>query len=195
MTDYRSPAPPPPGADRPRAGAGWGWILGYGVLSVMLGCAAFVWPFSATFAATLVVGSFFAAAGAVSIGAGVFGRGHEGRGYQIGFGILSLLVGLVMVFEPVTGALSLTLMVAVWLGVRGALELVIGARMRRRRGWMIALGALNIVLAVVIVATVPFSALALPGYVLGLSFLFGGVSAVASGLDHRRGAPAFAIPQ
>jgi len=184
MADRASPA---------RTGPGWGWILGYGVLSVVLGAAAFIWPFSATFAATLVVGSFFVATGAVSVGAGIFGRGHEGRGYLIGFGALSLLVGLVMVFEPVTGALSLTLMVAVWLAVRGVMELVVGARMRRRRGWMIALGAINIVLAVVIVATVPFSALTLPGYVLGLSFLFGGVSAVAAGLDHRRGAPAFAM--
>jgi len=189
MTDPRISEP----LARPRAGAGWGWILGYGVLSVLLGCAAFVWPFSATLAATLVVGSFFAAAGAVSIGAGVFGRGHEGRGYQVGFGVLSLLVGLTMVFEPVTGALSLTLMVAVWLAVRGVLELAVGVRMRRRRGWMIALGAINVVLAVVIVATVPFSALTLPGYVLGLSFLFGGVHAIAAGADHRRGAPAFAV--
>ena len=189
MTDH----PRSSDAALPRAGAGWGGILGYGVLSVLLGVAAFAWPFSATLAATLVVGAFFIAAGAVSIGAGIFGRGHEGRGYATGFGILSLVVGLVMAFEPVTGALSLTLMVAVWLAVRGALELAIGARMRRRRGWMIALGALNIVLAVVIVATVPFSALTLPGYILGLSFLFGGIASISAAVDHRRGAPAFAI--
>lgn len=188
MTDPARPIDP---ADRPRAGAGWGWILGYGIVSVLLGAAAFLWPFSATLAATLVVGAFFIAAGAISIGAGVFGRGHEGRGYAIGFGILSLLIGLVMAFEPATGALSLTLMVAVWLAIRGLLELVIGARMRRGRGWMIVLGMVNIVLAIVIVMTVPLSALTLPGFILGLSFVFGGAASIAAGVDHRRGAPAF----
>src|SRR3546814_10748866 len=54
-------------------GAGWGWLLAYGLLSLILGVAAFLWPFSATIAATLIIGAFFIAAGIVSIGAGIFG--------------------------------------------------------------------------------------------------------------------------
>ncbi len=76
----------------------------------------------ATLAATLVIGAFFLAAGIVSIAAGIFGKGHEGRGYAIGFGLVSLIIGLIMAFEPATGAISITLLVAVWLGLRGALE-------------------------------------------------------------------------
>lgn len=177
----------------PRVGSGWGWILGYGMLSAAIGVAAFAWPFSATLAATLVIGACFIAAGIVSIGAGIFGQGHEGRGYAIGFGLLSLFIGLIMAFEPATGALSLTLLVAVWLGLRGILEIVWGRRMRRGRGAMFALGALNIVLALVVLATLPWSALTLPGYILGLSFLFGGITAIVSALNHKKGADAFAL--
>ena len=176
-----------------RPGAGWGWILAYGVLSALLGLAAFVFPVPATLAATLVIGAFFLASGLVSIGAGIFGKGHEGRGYAIGFGILSLIIGLIMAFEPATGAISITLLVAVWLGLRGVLEVVLGTRMRRRRGLMIALGVLNILLALVVLATLPWSAMTLPGYILGLSFLFGGITAIASALDHKKGASAFSI--
>lgn len=185
------PAGPLSGAP---AGAGWGWILAYGILSVLLGLAAFAWPFAATFAATLVIGAFFIAAGIVSIVAGISGKGHEGRGYAIGFGMVSLVIGLVMAFEPVTGALSLTLMVAVWLGLRGAMEIALGARFRRGRGLMIALGIVNILLAIYVLVTLPWSALTLPGFILGISFLFGGVASIASGLSHRAGAPAFAVP-
>src|SRR3546814_1044299 len=64
-------------------GAGWGWLLAYGLLSLILGVAAFLWPFSATIAATLIIGAFFIAAGIVSIGAGIFGGIREGRGYAI----------------------------------------------------------------------------------------------------------------
>lgn len=192
MTDVHRATDPLMPADA--TGAGWGWILAYGVLSALLGIAAFVWPFAATLAATLVIGAFFIAAGIVSLGAGIFGKGHEGRGYAIGFGILSLIIGLVMAFEPATGAISLTLLVAVWLGVRGAMEIGLGARFRRGRGLMIALGVVNILLAVYVLATLPWSALALPGFILGISFLLGGVTSIAAGLNHRKGARAFAVP-
>lgn len=178
----------------PVAGAGWAWILAYGVLSILLGVLAFLNPFAATYAATLVVGAFFVAAAVVSLAAGWAGRGHEGRGYAIGFGILSLVVGLLMAFNPVSGAVSLTVMVAIWLGVRGAMEIGLGARFRRGRGLMIALGIVNLLLAIYVFATLPWSAATLPGYILGISFVFGGVTSVASALNHRKGAPAFAVP-
>lgn len=191
MTDSRTATDPL----RPAAaGAGWAWILAYGVLSVVLGIFAFLNPFAATYAATLVIGALFIAAGLVSIVAGFAGKGHEGRGYAIGFGILSLLVGLLMAFNPVTGAVSLTLMVAVWLGLRGALEIGLGARFRRGRGLMIALGVVNILLAIYVLVTLPWSALTLPGFILGISFVFGGVASIASALNHKKGASAFAAP-
>lgn len=176
-----------------RPGAGWGWILAYGILSALLGLAAFLFPVPATFAATLVIGAFLIASGLVSIGAGIFGKGHEGRGYAIGFGIVSLIIGLIMAFEPATGAISITLLIAAWLALRGVLEIGLGARMRRRRGWMIALGVLNIILALFVLATLPWSAMTLPGYILGLSFLFGGITSIASALDHKKGASAFSL--
>lgn len=187
MTDPRT-APP-------ATGQGWGWIMAYGVISALLGVAAFIWPFAATFAATVVIGALFFVSGVFSIAAGLFGHGSEGRAYAILFGVLSVIVGAIMVLEPMTGAVSLTLMVAVWLGVRGVLEIYWGARLRRRRGMMIALGVVNVLLAAFILATVPWSALTLPGFILGISFLFGGATAIAAAADHRRGAEPFAVPE
>jgi len=176
------------------AGAGWGWILAYGVLSIVLGVLAFLNPFAATYAATLVIGAFFIAAGLVSIAAGFAGRDHEGRGYAIGFGVLSLVIGLVMAFAPATAAISLTLLVAVWLGIRGALEIGLGTRFKRGRGLMIVLGVVNILLAIYVLATLPWAALTLPGFILGISFLLGGIASVASALNHKSGAKPFAAP-
>ena len=131
----------------------------------------------------------------LAIAAGLFGRGAESRGYSILFGIVSVIVGAIMMFEPITGALSLTLLVAVWLAVRGVLEIVWGLRRTRRRAMLIALGVVNLLLAAFILATVPFSALTLPGFILGISFLFGGVTSIVAASDHRSGAPAFATPE
>lgn len=184
MTDPLQPA---------AAGNGWAWILAYGAVSLVLGVLAFLNPFAATYAATLVIGAFFIAAGIVSLAAGIIGK-HEGRGYAIGFGLLSLIIGLLMAFDPVSGALSLTLMVGVWLGIRGALEIGLGARFKRGRGLMIALGVVNILLAIYVLATLPWSALTLPGFILGISFVFGGVTSILSALHHKKGAKAFAAP-
>lgn len=177
----------------PRAGAGWAWILAYGVLSAVLGVLAFLAPFSATLAATLVVGAFLTATGVMALAAGVIGRDHHHRLYKVLLGVLSIAVGLVMAFRPLTGAFSLTLLLAAWLGARGVMEIVWGARHRRHRVAMIAMGVLNLLLAGFIVATVPLSALTLPGYVLGISLLFGGIMAIAAGLAHKKGAPAFSV--
>lgn len=175
------------------AGAGWAWILAYGVLSLALGVLAFLNPFAATYAATLVIGALFIAAGIVSLAAGVMGK-HEGRGYAIGFGLLSLVIGVLMAFDPMSGALSLTLLVGVWLGIRGAMEIGLGARFKRGRGLMIALGVVNILLAIYVLATLPWSALTLPGFILGISFVFGGVTSILSALHHKKGAKPFAAP-
>lgn len=166
-------------------GIGWGWILAFGIASLILGALAIFMPVPATFAATLVVGAYLVAGGIFSLLAGAFGHGHEGRGYAILFGLVSLIGGGIMIFEPTTGAFSLTLLLAIWLLARGVLELVWGFRFSRRRGLMIALGIVNLLLAAYIIYSMPISALTLPGMVLGVSFLFSGATWVMFALDHR----------
>lgn len=177
----------------PRAGAGWGWLMAYGIVSLLLGLAAFVDPFSATFAASLVVGAFFLVAGIASVAAGLFGGPRQARFYAILFGIVSLFIGLILMFDPVSGAISLTLLVAIWLAVRGVMEFLWGVRYPHHRGWMIALGVLNVVLALLILVTLSWSALTLPGYILGFSFLFAGLVEVMRAVNHRKGAHAFTV--
>lgn len=166
--------------------AGWGWTLAYGIVSVLIGILAFSAPFPATLAATVVVGFFFLVGGIASLVAGFSSR-NDHRGYSLFVGLLSVLVGGYMVFAPVGGALSLTLMVIVWLGARGITEILVGMRVRRLRVPMLALGALNLLLAVLLFGTVPWSALTLPGYVLGASFLFGGIVSILGALAQKRG--------
>ena len=180
--------------EAPSTGAGWGWIIAYGVSSALFGLAALLWPFPATIAATFVIGIGFVVTGVFSLVAGLRGTGAESRGYSLLLGALSIVAGVVMIARPLTGAISLTIVVASWLLLRGGLEIMLGFRMRRRRWLMVLLGLINILLALLIIGTVPFSALTLPGFILGVSFLFGGVAAILAGMDHRSGASPFTFP-
>ncbi|MGK6319745.1 HdeD family acid-resistance protein [Sphingomonas sp. DT-204] len=180
--------------DGVQSGPGWGWILLYGIVSLILGLLAFAWPFGATLAATFVVACFLIAAGIAALAAGAFGRGHEGRLHSILFGLLSLVVGLMMAFRPLAGAFSLTLLVAAWLIARGVMELVFGVRYRRHRWLVVALGVIDVLLGFYVVFMLPLASLAVPGFILGMSFVLGGVIAIMQALSHRKGAAAFAIP-
>jgi uncharacterized membrane protein HdeD (DUF308 family) len=177
-----------------QAGAGWGWTLAYGIVSLIAAMAAFAWPIAATITVSLLIGTLFVVSGGFSIAAGITARAMEGAGYAILFGIVSVIIGLIMIFEPATGAISLTLLIVFWLAMRGGLELWWATRTRRRRGWLIALGVINLLLAAYILATIPISALTLPGFILGISFAFAGIDAIMAALNHRRGAAAFAVP-
>ncbi len=163
---------------------GWGWTLAYGIISVLVGVVAFLAPFPATLAATMVVGAFFLIGGIASLVAGF--RNRHGRGYALLFGALSVIAGGYMLFSPIGGALSLTLMIIIWLGARGLMELYIGFRFKRLRGLMLLLGVINVALAIILYSTVPWSALTLPGFILGASFVSGGVVAIIDALSHRR---------
>ncbi|MFT3975840.1 MAG: DUF308 domain-containing protein [Sphingomonas bacterium] len=166
-------------------GIGWGWLLAYGIACLLLGALAIFMPVPATFAATMVIGAYLIAAGIFSLFAGLMGKGYDGRGYAIALGLISLIGGAIMMFQPVAGAISLVLLLTAWLIARGVLELIWAFRFRWRRGWMLAAGVLNLLLAAWIIVSMPIAALTLPGIALGVSFLFSGISWTMFALDHR----------
>jgi uncharacterized membrane protein HdeD (DUF308 family) len=177
-----------------QTGNGWGLVLAWGILSILVGLIAFAWPFSATLAVTVIVGILFLVAGISGVAAGIASHDHEARLYAIAWGVLSILLGLFLAADPLSGAFSLTLLVVIGLAVRGVMLIVWGTRSRRLRTGMIVFGAIDLLLALLLLLTSPWSAMTLPGYILGASFVFNGVGAVLAGLDHRKGAPAFARP-
>lgn len=169
--------------------SGWVWVLAFGIGEIVLAILAFAWPVSASITASILAGLFVAASGILALIAASRHRG-ERRMYDLLFGVLSLLVGLYLLFAPASGAISLTFLIAIWLGARGLLELYWGfARVRRGRGWLIAMGVVNVVLMLWIVSSLPVSGLILPGTLLAISLLIGGIGALASAIAMRDGQP------
>lgn len=170
--------------------SGWVWVLAFGIGEIVLAILAFAWPVSASITAAILAGVFVTASGILALIAASRHRG-ERRMYDLLFGILSLVFGLYLLFAPASGAVSLTFLIAIWLGARGLLELYWGfARVRRGRGWLIAMGVINVVLMLWIVSSLPVSGLILPGTLLAISLLIGGIGAIASAMAMRDGGPA-----
>lgn len=161
---------------RLRAASGRMFWLGL-ALSV-LGVVALVFPVISTLATTLFVGGMLLISGGFTL-AGSF---HiHGTGPFFGallLALLSIAAGVFLLWNPAAGAVALTLMVAAIFMVEGAFKVVFAFEMRPHRGWgaVMVSAVASIVVAVLIAAGWPQISLVALGVLLGVNFIFTGLS-------------------
>lgn len=159
------------------------WLL-IGLLSIVFGIFVLANPIAASFAVTVVAGTFFIIGGAVQIWAG-FGVDHGGsKLLGIGLGLLMLLLGLSLVFQPLQGIISLATLATILIAANGILRLISGWSMRETAlFWpMVISGALSVLLAGYIIANFFEIAPNLLGILLGIELLFNGAGLIALAL-------------
>jgi len=148
-----------------------------GLVMVVLGIAAIVFPIIFTLVAALLVGWVFLISG---VGTFVGSFSIHGTGPFFGALLLSLLsmaAGLFMLFNPLAGAAALTLVVGVIFVFQGAFELFFAFEMRPHSGWagMLISGIASIVMAFLIAAGWPGISVIVLGILLGVNFLSTGL--------------------
>jgi uncharacterized membrane protein HdeD (DUF308 family) len=161
------------------------WLLVTGILALLAGIAAIVVPLVATITVALFIGWILVFSGAVMAWHELTQR-PSGRSWaRAAQALLTLLVGLYLVVFPVTGALSLTLLLVIWFAGIGGLELYGAYRLRGvpGAGWLLFNGLVSVVLAVLIAADLPSSAAWAIGLLVGINLVFWGMRAlVAAGI-------------
>lgn len=159
-----------------------------GVILMVIGLAAIVFPASAALAGELVLGALLLALGVALIGHGLQVRGWSGWGALVVSGSLSAGLGMLLLGFPVAGLLSLTLGLGIFFVVGGALRVVAALRMRPESGWVALLtgGSLATLLGLMVLLGWPTSAPWFLGLLLGVDVLLGGVSLLATAAWVRR---------
>ena len=163
-----------------------GWILALGIGLIVLG-------FIALGDTALVTLMSVAVLGWILIFSAIFHavnwfRGREDRSYMhlLGF-VLDLVVGVILISNPAVGALTLTLVLAVFLLVGGLMRLFDAISSHApRRGWMILDGAVSVLLGILLWIHWPVSALWFIGFAIGVGLIFRGWSWVMLALWLRR---------
>jgi uncharacterized membrane protein HdeD (DUF308 family) len=168
------------------ARVGWGWTFAAGIVLVAAGIVAIFHPFATTLATGLLLGWSLIAAGAFALVAGVTDLRARGGWLYAVLGLLAVLAGAVVMFNPFAGALSLVWAIGAWLVVGGILELFGGLSARRGRTWLMLLGLVDILIGVLLMFMDPFSALFLLAVAVGVSLLLRGIGLVLLGLGLRR---------
>jgi uncharacterized membrane protein HdeD (DUF308 family) len=174
----------------------WGWLLALGILMIILGVVAMAAPVVATIAIQVMLGWLLVISG-IAEGIHAF-MVKEWRGFLLELlsAVLYLGVGLLLLVDPLKGAVALTLILAVFLLVEGIFKIITALRVRDHRGWgwLLASGIVSVVLGVLIWAQWPASGLWVIGLLVGIQLLFTGWSLVMLALVARGHRQAMAAP-
>ena len=88
------------------------WLV-LGILSVAFGLFVLANPVAASVSVTLMAGILFAAAGGFQMLVGFSDAGVWSRLVGLGIGLFMLLLGVSLIFNPLEGVFSLTLLVTI----------------------------------------------------------------------------------
>ena len=170
------------------------WLLFVveGAVLLILGALAIVVPPLATLGVTIFLGWVLLISGAIGLAMTFMARGAPGFAWSLVSALLGIAVGLMLLVWPLGGALSLTLVLTAFFIVEGVASIMYAFEHKReltgRWGFMLLSGVVDLVLAAIIIAGLPGTALWALGVLVGINMLFGGASLVGLGLAARNAA-------
>ncbi|MCB1512683.1 MAG: DUF308 domain-containing protein, partial [Hyphomicrobiaceae bacterium] len=103
--------------------------------------------------------------------------------FSIALGALMVLVGASFLFNPLSGVISLALLVVIMLAASGAVRIVFSWRMKETPFYwpMLISGALSVLLAAYILANFATASTQLLGILLGVELIFNGAGLIVLG--------------
>ena len=156
----------------------WQLFLTQGVIMTILGVLAVIWPQISTVAVDVYVGWLFLLSGVVGLATMFLAQDVQAFLWLLLTAALSLFVGIVLLWHPVEGAVSLTLVLIAFFIVEGIFQIAASVSYRDvfpdSWGWLLASGIADLILAALIIMGWPSTA----GWALGLIV---GVNLVTSG--------------
>lgn len=152
-----------------------------GILLVVLGFAAIALPSFSTIVAETWIALILASAGVTKLVYAFQTREQQSSGsfiWKILLGALYIATGVMLFFNPLTGVLTLTLLLGSFLLTEGVFELILAFRLRPQQNWIWTLvnGIVTLALGAMIWFQWPSNAPWLIGTFVGISILFTGIS-------------------
>jgi uncharacterized membrane protein HdeD (DUF308 family) len=167
----------------------WRLFLTQGVVMVILGILAIVWPVIATLAVDIYVGWLFLISGIVGLVAMFSAKDVPAFLWTLLTAALSLVVGVLLLWKPVEGAVSLTLVLTAFFVVEGIFQIVASFTYRDAIpdswGWMLASGIADLILAALIIMGLPSTASWVLGVIVGINLITSGWAAIMMAIAGR----------
>ena len=135
----------------------WGLVLAYGLITLALGIVLIVWPDASLAVFAVIVAIQLIVAGIVRIAQALSGDGFRAL---VGLsGGIALIVGLLILRDPLQSVLVLTMILGAFWVISGVID-ILGAFVgvdRSGRGWEVLAGVLSIGIGAVMLVYTDFS--------------------------------------
>ena len=166
----------------------WGWFLALGIVLIVAGLAAIAFPFLSTIAAKIMLGWLFLIGGVVMILHAFNAPGWKGFIWELLIGILYLVAGVYLSFFPLTGLVTLAILLAALFIAEGVAEVIMAFQVRPHEGWgwLLLSGIAALAVGVMIGMDLPGSATWALGLLVGINLIFSGWSYVFLALAGRK---------
>jgi len=167
------------------------WYLIQGVLLVVAGFLALVYPLIASVTIIVLLAWILIISGVLQ-GIGLIGARHVPHFWlQAISAVLAILIGLLLLRAPGSGLLVITVLLIVFFMVEGIAKVIFALTIKPfpNWGWVLGSGIVSIFLAVILWANMPLSADWLLGVLLGIQLMCEG-AALTYLAWHVRTAPA-----
>ena len=153
---------------------------GMGILLVILGIAAIFLPFFSTVVIETWIGLILASAGVSGIVYAIQTKTEDGFTWKLLLGGLYIATGILLFVYPLTGVLTLTLLLGSFLLAEGVFETILAFKIKPQAnwGWVLANGILTIGLGAIVWFQWPADAAWLIGTIVGASILSTGITRI-----------------
>jgi uncharacterized membrane protein HdeD (DUF308 family) len=169
-----------------------------GILLVVLGLIAIILPPIATLAVTILLGWLFLISGVMGLISTFWMRQAPGFWWALLSAVLGIAAGIVLLAWPLSGVLSLTLVLIVFFTVEGVASIMYALEHKRelsgRWGFMLASGIVDLILAAMIFIGLPGTAAWAIGVLVGINMVFGGSALIAMAMHARELDPGTTAP-
>lgn len=161
----------------------WIWLVALGVSLIVMGTILVGFPVIATLATVALLGVLILLGGALEVAGSFWCRNWSGFFVTLLSGILGVVIGVMLLHNPIQGGIALTILLSSFLFIGGIFKTV-GSLTHRFGGWIWILvsGVIDIALALLIWHELPASGLTIIGLLVGISTIFRGVSWLMLGI-------------
>lgn len=152
------------------------WFMVLGIALIVLGIAAVSFPFLITVAVKTFFGWFFLITGVIQIFHAFSQEKLSSLLFSILVGILYMIVGGWLAFFPLTGIITLTVLLTAMFAAIGILETVMAFGLRPLEGWAWVLfaGLASLAVGILIFVHLPGSAAWAIGLLVGIKMISSG---------------------
>lgn len=170
--------------------AHWKLYLFEGIILIILGAAAILIPQLATLTVELFIGWLLLFSGIAGLFTTFSVRPMPGFGWSLISALIGIAAGLALLFWPISGAVSLTLILIAFFIIEGIASIMFALEHRNELpgSWLAMLfsGIVDLVLAGLIFFGLPSSAAWAIGLLVGINLIFGGFALTAMALQARK---------